>query len=67
MSTVMQTQPTIQLLLSSPDYVGALDLIHTTEDLLKQELAGIHSFRYGLIYGFSSYCIINCLNNVLHC
>lgn len=45
MSTVMQTQPTIQLLLSSPDYVGALDLIHTTEDLLKQELAGIHSFR----------------------
>lgn len=46
MSTVMQTQPTIQLLLSSPDYVGALDLIHTTEDLLKQELAGIHSFRH---------------------
>ncbi|KAK9507876.1 hypothetical protein O3M35_007645 [Rhynocoris fuscipes] len=46
MSTVMQTQPTIQLLLSNPDYVGALDLIHTTEDLLKQELAGIHSFRH---------------------
>ncbi|XP_073989176.1 VPS54 subunit of GARP complex scat [Rhodnius prolixus] len=46
MSTVMQTQPTIQLLLSSPDYVGALDLIHTTEDLLRQELAGIHSFRH---------------------
>jgi len=46
MSTVLQTQPTIQLLLSSPDYVGALDLIQTTEDLLKQDLAGIHSFRH---------------------
>lgn len=27
MSTVLQTQPTLQLLLSSSDYVGALELI----------------------------------------
>lgn len=45
MSSVLQTQPTIQLLLSTPDYVAALDLIYTTQDLLAQELAGVHSFR----------------------
>uniref|UniRef100_A0A0K8THJ3 Vacuolar protein sorting-associated protein 54 n=1 Tax=Lygus hesperus TaxID=30085 RepID=A0A0K8THJ3_LYGHE len=46
MATVMQTQSTIQLLLSNRDYVGALDLIQATEDLLEQELAGVHSFRH---------------------
>ncbi|RZF39652.1 hypothetical protein LSTR_LSTR001173 [Laodelphax striatellus] len=46
MSSVLQTQPTIQLLLSTPDYVAALDLIYTTQDLLAQELAGVHSFRH---------------------
>lgn len=46
MSTVHQTQPTIQLLLSTNEFVGALDLISTTQDVLSQELAGIHSFRY---------------------
>ncbi|XP_054263192.1 vacuolar protein sorting-associated protein 54-like isoform X2 [Macrosteles quadrilineatus] len=46
MSTVLQTQPTIQLLLSAPDYVAALDLIFTTQELLSQHLAGVHSFRH---------------------
>uniref|UniRef100_A0A1B6DGB4 Vacuolar protein sorting-associated protein 54 n=1 Tax=Clastoptera arizonana TaxID=38151 RepID=A0A1B6DGB4_9HEMI len=46
MSTVLQTQPTIQLLLSTPDYVAALDLIYTTQELLSKELSGIHSFRH---------------------
>ncbi len=45
MSTVHQTQPTIQLLLSTNEFVGALDLIATTQEVLAQELAGIHSFR----------------------
>ncbi|GLH01415.1 Vacuolar protein sorting-associated protein 54 [Gryllus bimaculatus] len=46
MATVHQTQPTIQLLLSTPDYVAALELISTTQEILLQELAGIHSFRH---------------------
>lgn len=46
MSTVHQTQPMIQLLLSTPDYVAALDLISTTQEILSQELAGVHSFRH---------------------
>ncbi|KAG8231895.1 hypothetical protein J437_LFUL011728 [Ladona fulva] len=45
MATVHQTQPMIQLLLSTPDYVAALDLIATTQEVLVQELAGVHSFR----------------------
>lgn len=45
-STVHQTQPTIQLLLSTNEFVGALDLISTTQEVLAQELAGIHSFRH---------------------
>lgn len=45
MATVLQTQSTIQLLLSTPDYVAALELIYTTQDLLAHDLAGIHSFR----------------------
>ena len=45
MATVHQTQPTIQLLLSSSEFVGALDLISTTHEILTQELAGIQSFR----------------------
>lgn len=45
MATVHQTQPTIQLLLSTSDFVGALDLITTTQEVLEQELAGIQSFR----------------------
>lgn len=46
MATVHQTQPTIQLLLSTSDFVGALDLIGTTQEVLQQELAGIQSFRH---------------------
>ena len=45
MATVHQTQPTIQLLLSTSEFVGALDLISTTQEVLTQELAGIQSFR----------------------
>ena len=43
--TVHQTQPTIQLLLSSNEYAGSLDLIRTTQEVLHQELAGLHCFR----------------------
>ncbi|KAK3092497.1 hypothetical protein FSP39_003642 [Pinctada imbricata] len=39
MATVHQTQPTIQLLLSTNEFVGALDLISTTQEVLSQELA----------------------------
>lgn len=46
MITVHQAQPTIQLLLSTGEYAGALDLIETTQEVLKQELAGLHCFRH---------------------
>ncbi|XP_013401710.1 vacuolar protein sorting-associated protein 54-like isoform X1 [Lingula anatina] len=46
MATIHQTQPTIQMLLSTNEFVGALDLITTTQEVLSQELAGIHSFRH---------------------
>ena len=46
MGAVHQTQPMIQVMLSSSDYVGALDLIATTQEVLQQELSGIQSFRY---------------------
>ena len=45
-ATVHQSQPMIQLLLSTPDYVAALDLIATTQEILLQELNGVHSFRH---------------------
>ena len=46
MAAVHQTQPTIQLLLSTSDFVAALDLIATTQEVLQQELAGVQSFRW---------------------
>ena len=46
MVTVHQTQPTIQLLLSTSEYAGSLDLIRTTQEVLHQELAGLQCFRY---------------------
>ncbi|XP_077286068.1 VPS54 subunit of GARP complex scat [Arctopsyche grandis] len=46
MSTVHQTQPMIQLLLSTADYVTALDLIGTTQSILSKELSGVHAFRH---------------------
>lgn len=49
-ATVHQSQPMIQSLLSTPDYVAALDVISTTQEILLQELNGIHSFRYSLVY-----------------
>jgi vacuolar protein sorting-associated protein 54 len=45
MSAVQQTQPTIQLLLSTGDFVAALDLISTTQEVLQLELGGIQSLR----------------------
>lgn len=46
MATVHNTQPMIQILLSTQDYVAALDLISTTQEILTQELNGIHCFRH---------------------
>lgn len=46
MQTVHQTQPMIQLLLGTQDYVAALDLITTTQEILQKELTGIHCFRH---------------------
>lgn len=46
MATVHQTQPMIQVLLGTQDYVAALDLIGTTQEILAQELHGTHCFRH---------------------
>ncbi|ESO85430.1 hypothetical protein LOTGIDRAFT_229439 [Lottia gigantea] len=46
MSAIHQTQQIIQTLLGTNEFVGALDLISTTQDILNQHLAGIHSFRH---------------------
>lgn len=45
MKFVLKTQPTIQLLLGTQDYVAALDLISATQDILAKELVGIHCFK----------------------
>lgn len=46
MATIYQTQPTIQRLLGTNDFIGALDLIATTQEILSQELVGIQCFRH---------------------
>jgi vacuolar protein sorting-associated protein 54 len=46
MDVVRQTQPTVQLLLSNNDYIGALSLISRTQVILRNELKGIQSFKY---------------------
>ncbi|XP_004519338.1 vacuolar protein sorting-associated protein 54 [Ceratitis capitata] len=46
MATVHKTQPMLQLLLGTQDYVAALDLIGTTQEILTQELIGIHCFKH---------------------
>ncbi|XP_028161268.1 vacuolar protein sorting-associated protein 54 [Ostrinia nubilalis] len=46
MSTVQQTQPMIQLLLSTSDYVAALDLISSTQRVLSNQLSGVQAFRH---------------------
>lgn len=53
MAAVHQTQPTVQLLLSTSEFVGALELIATTKEVLQQELQGIHSFRWECVYWIS--------------
>ncbi|XP_055852972.1 vacuolar protein sorting-associated protein 54 [Episyrphus balteatus] len=46
MATVHKTQPMLQLLLGTQDYVAALDLIGTTQEILTQELVGVHCFKH---------------------
>lgn len=46
MASVYQTQPTIQLHLSSSEFTGALDLIAMSQDILRQDLRGILSLRH---------------------
>ncbi|XP_076464051.1 vacuolar protein sorting-associated protein 54-like isoform X2 [Babylonia areolata] len=46
MSSIHETQPTIQRLLSDSEFIGALDLISTSQDVLAKDLGGIHSFRH---------------------
>uniref|UniRef100_A0A7M5WYY1 Vacuolar protein sorting-associated protein 54 n=1 Tax=Clytia hemisphaerica TaxID=252671 RepID=A0A7M5WYY1_9CNID len=46
MTFIHQTQPTIQLLLATADFVSALDLIDTSLEVLQQELAGLQCFRH---------------------
>ncbi len=46
MSSVHETQPTIQLHLSSSEFTGALDLIAMSQDILRQDLRGIRSLRH---------------------
>lgn len=45
---VQQTPPTIKLLLSTMDFVGALELIASTKDALQTELVGVHCVRYAV-------------------
>lgn len=45
MATVQQTQPTVQLLLASSDFIGALDLLATTHEIISLELQGVQSFK----------------------
>lgn len=45
-ATVRQTQPTIQVLLAKCDYGTALDLIQSTQQVLAQDLLGVHSFKH---------------------
>ncbi|CAG0916129.1 unnamed protein product, partial [Notodromas monacha] len=46
MRTVHQTQGTVQLLLATSDFVGALDLIATTHDVLEENLKNLRCFRH---------------------
>ncbi|BFZ07694.1 hypothetical protein BsWGS_10733 [Bradybaena similaris] len=46
MASIHETQPTIQRLLSNNEFIGALDLISTSQDVLNKDLAGINSFRH---------------------
>ena len=46
LAAVSQTQATIQLLLATEDYVGALELIAATKEVLRTELNGVHCLRH---------------------
>ncbi|OQR73422.1 vacuolar protein sorting-associated protein 54-like [Tropilaelaps mercedesae] len=46
MLNVHQAQPTIQVLLANCEFVGALDLIDTTHEILNQELKDVICFRH---------------------
>ncbi len=58
MGTVHQAQRAIQSLLGNSDYVGALDLISTTQEVLRQELQGLVSFRFGVWKIKCLYCLL---------
>lgn len=45
-AAVHQTHPTVQRLLSTSDFVGALDVIETTREILATELVGIQCLRH---------------------
>lgn len=45
-ATIRTAQPTIQALLSSEDYVGALELISSTQAVLRGELGGVRCFMH---------------------
>ena len=44
-SRVNQAQPTIQLLLSTSDFIGALDLIHKTKQVVVTQLQGVRCVK----------------------
>ncbi len=46
LQAVSQTQATLQLLLATSDYVGALDLIATTQDVLRTDLRDLVCVRF---------------------
>lgn len=46
MAEVHKTQPMIQLLLGTADYVAAIDLIGSTQELLRRELADVHCLKH---------------------
>lgn len=46
MAEVHQTQPMIQQLLGTADYVAAIDLIGSTQELVAKELSGVHCFKH---------------------
>ncbi|XP_064484279.1 vacuolar protein sorting-associated protein 54-like [Ornithodoros turicata] len=45
-AAVHQTHPTVQRLLSTSDFVGALDVIETTREIVATELVGIQCLRH---------------------
>jgi len=63
MSTIHQAQRAIQSLLGNSDFVGALDLISTTQEVLRQELQGLVSFRYKIVKKI--FARLNCFLNVV--